>query len=150
MFWIRDRQEDFSQEFCNLVVQTMREFQTKLAGEVPGCEKKWRVHKLPKRVRIGIATGVVYALRPPHAFTSLTDPNDYVGYCVNLAVRLQGHCSDLGFLVHGDLHPELPDMDAYAAVKMKGTQTEPVVLFREDAGRVTPAEFKAKFKPRDF
>lgn len=148
MFWIRDKQADFPQEFCNLVVQTMRDFQTKLAAELPDCEKKWRVHKLPKRVRVGIATGIVYALRPPHAFTSLTEPNDYVGYCVNLAVRLQGHCSELGFLTHGDLHPELPGMDLYTAIKMKGVQTEPVALFREDAVRVGALEFNAKFKLR--
>jgi class 3 adenylate cyclase len=148
MFWIQDKQKDFSQVFCNLIVQTMREFQTKLAAELPGCEKQWRVHKLPKRVRVGIATGVTYALRPPHTITGWTDANDFVGYCVNLAVRLQGHCSDLGFLVHGDLHPELPGMDLYDAVKMKGVQTEPVALFRVDVGRVAPTEFNAKFKPR--
>ena len=148
MFWIHGKQEDFSQEFCNLVVQTMREFQKKLAVELPGCEKQWRVHKLPKRVRVGITTGVTYALRPPHTVTGWTDANDYVGYCVNLAVRLQGHCSDLGFLVHGDLHPELAGMDLYEAVKMKGAQTEPVALFREDVSRVAPAEFNAKFKQR--
>lgn len=149
MFWIRDKQEDFQQEFCNLVVKSMRDFQIKLAGELPECEKKWRVHKLPNRVRVGIATGTIYALRPPHTFTTWTEPCDFVGYFINLAVRLQNHCPELGFLVHGDLHPELPGMDLYAAVKMKGTQTEPVALFREDVSRVFPAEFKRKFKSRD-
>lgn len=150
MFWIREEEVDFPQKFCNQVVKNMRDFQQKLFLELPGCEKQWRVHKLPKRVRVGIATGVIYALRPPHAITGWTDPNDFVGYCINLAVRLQGHCSELGFLVHGDLHPELPGMDLCAAVKMKGAQTEPVALFREDANRVSPAEFSRKFKPRDI
>jgi len=148
IFWVREKQEDFPQDFCNLVVKSMRDFQIKLASELPTCEKKWRIHNLPKRVRVGIATGVVYALRPPHSFRIFTPPCDYVGYCINLAVRLQGHCSELGFLVHGDLHPELLGMDLYAADKMKGSQTEPVALFREDANRVLPAEFGRKFKPR--
>jgi class 3 adenylate cyclase len=105
--------------------------------------------ELPKRVRVGIATGIVYALRPPHALIMFTEPCDYVGYCINLAVRLQNHTSDLGFLVHGDLHPELQGMDLYEAVKMKGSQTEPVALFRDDVNRVSPAEFNRKFRSRN-
>jgi hypothetical protein len=75
----------------------------------------------------------------------MTDPSDFVGYCINLAVRLQDHCRELGFLVHGDLHPELPGMLSYTAVEMKGSQTEPVALFRKDVGRVPESEFNARF-----
>lgn len=150
MLWDRSTQEDFSQEFCNLTVETMRRFQHKLAIELPSCEKEWRVHKLPKRARMGISTGTVYALRPPHSFTSITKPSDFVGYCINLAVRLQDHCPELGFLVHGNLHPDLPGMVSYKAVNMKGSQSEPVAMFSEDAARISKSEFGAKFRPPDI
>jgi class 3 adenylate cyclase len=145
MAWLREPDKHFPQPFCDLVVKTMREYQLKLATQLPVWEKEWRVNKLPRKVRIGIATGIVYAVRPPHTFTSLTDPNDYVGYCMNLAVGLQGHCPDLGFLVHGNLHPEIQGMERFTAVKLKGTQDEPVALFKEDVQRVQPSEFKRKF-----
>lgn len=148
MLWETSRQEAIPQEFCNLVVQTMRSFQQELTEKLPHWQKERRVNKLPKRVRVGIATGVAYALRPPHAFTVLTEPDDFVGYCINLAVRLQDHCPDLGFLVHGNLHPEIQGLVFYDAVKIKGGQTEPVALFSEDVAKVSPAEFKMKFKPR--
>jgi len=146
MLWARPKGDDFPQSFCNLVVETMRRFQSEVERGLPACEKKWRVHNLPARARVGITCGIVYALRPPHLLTSWTDPCDYVGYCINLAVRLQDHCPDLGFLVHGDLHPELPGMTRCSAVKIKGAQEEPVSMFSDDMARVPKAEFDAKFR----
>ncbi|TAK95430.1 MAG: hypothetical protein EPO07_15485 [Verrucomicrobia bacterium] len=147
MIWLRESDEPFAQPFCDLVVNTMRGFQQKLAAQLPEWEKEWRVRKVPRKVRVGIATGIVYALRPPHAFTGWTDPIDYVGYCINLAVRLQSHCPDLGFIVHGNLHPEIHGMERLTALKLKGTQDEPVALFTEDVQRVQSSEFKRKFGP---
>lgn len=146
LIWKLPIKEDFPQQFCNSVVASMRGFQRRLTEQLPGWEKDWRVHKLPKRLRIGIASGIVYALRPPHAITSWTDPIDYVGYCINLAVRLQSHCPDLGFLVHRVLHPEIAGMEFCEAIPMKGTQAEPVALFTEDRQRLSKAEFDRKFK----
>lgn len=39
MLWLRPKNEDFSQEFCDLVVKTMRDFQRQLSSELPICEK---------------------------------------------------------------------------------------------------------------
>jgi class 3 adenylate cyclase len=148
MLWLlKDELPDFPQEFCNLVVEKMRQFQTRLAQDLPSCEREWHVSKLPRRVRVGISTGVVYALRTPHVITSLKEPCDYVGYCINLAVRLQDHCRELGFLAHGVLHPELPGMEARTALKLKGSQNEPVFLFTEDISQVPQSEFNRKFGP---
>lgn len=148
MLWLlKDKLPDFPQEFCNLVVEKMRQFQARLVEDLPGCQKEWHVSKLPKRVRVGISTGIVYALRPPHAVTSWTEPCDYVGYCINLAVRLQDHCRELGFFAHGVLHPEIPGMEERTALKLKGSQDEPVFLFTEDIVRVSKSEFDRKFGP---
>jgi len=145
MAWVRPMKEDLPQAFCNQIVTSMRSFQTELSNRLPAWETEWRVHKLPRQVRIGIATGVVYALRRPHLITALKDPYDYAGYCINLAVRLQSYCPRLGFLVHGPLHPELPGMEFYTATSIKGGQSEPVALFGDDRSRVPEAEFAAKF-----
>lgn len=147
MGWIRESEEQFPQDFCDLVVETMRRFQKELCERLPIWEKEWLIQKVPKKVRIGITTGIVYGLRVPHAFTVLKNPFDYIGYCINLAVRLQSHCPDLGFLVHGNLHPEIQGMQRFTARKLKGTQDEPVALFTEDMRNVQPSEFNRKFGP---
>ena len=43
MVWLRDSEEPFTQQFCNLVVETMRSFQEKLSSQLPAWEKEWRV-----------------------------------------------------------------------------------------------------------
>lgn len=147
MFWLCSPREQFSQEFCDTLVEAMRHFQINLSKQLPEWGKQWRIQRIPRIMRVGIAMGVVYALRPPHAFQAFTDPCDYVGYCINLAVRLQSHCPSLGFLVHGILHPSLPGMEQRTAIKLKGTQDEPVALFSEDLLRVPPADLQRKFGP---
>ncbi len=149
MIWLRDADEMFSLPFCNLVVRTMRDFQKKLGAKLPAWEREWEISKLPKRIRVGIATGAVYALRRPHSFTYLTDPVDYVGYCINLAVRLQSHCRELGFLVHGNLHGVLPGMVDATAVKLESTDDEPVSFFETDRQRVPEREYNQKFRARE-
>jgi class 3 adenylate cyclase len=148
MIWLlKEGLKDFPQEFCDLVVKTMRDFQQHLSAHLQTWEKDWRVHRLPKRVRVGIATGIVYSMREPYTFLYTPEPVDFVGYCINLAVRLQDYCPELGFLVHGVLHPAIEGMMCLNATKMKGSQTEPVTLFREDIQRVSTTEFNSKFKP---
>lgn len=146
MLWVCPVTENFPQAFCDQVVEVMRKFQQNLHQNLPNWEREWHVHRLPKRVRVGIATGVVYALRPPHLITSWTEPCDYVGYCINLAVRFQSHCREAGFLVHGTMHPSLTGMVALRAVKMKGTQEEPVVMFDSDLLLVPVGVRQKKFR----
>jgi class 3 adenylate cyclase len=50
--------------------------------------------ELPARIRFGVARGTVYGLRRG----PMNDPVDYVGYCINLAVRLQNYCREIGFI----------------------------------------------------
>jgi len=59
LFWLRSMKEDFPQPFCNWLVESMRRFQRELSTQLPVWEKEWRVHKVPRQVRVGITTGVV-------------------------------------------------------------------------------------------
>jgi class 3 adenylate cyclase len=50
--------------------------------------------ELPARIRFGVARGTVYGLK--RGLTNETA--DYVGFCINLAVRLQNYCREIGFI----------------------------------------------------
>jgi class 3 adenylate cyclase len=50
--------------------------------------------ELPARIRFGVARGTVYGLRRGPT----NDTVDYVGFCINLAVRLQNYCREIGFI----------------------------------------------------
>lgn len=132
--------------FCTALVMAMRNLQTRIADAIPQWEKEWRTHRLPKRARFGIAAGVVYGLHEPNGTFFEGAAADYVGYCVNLAVRLQDHCREAGFLVHETVHPTLPGLIRLDAVGMKGVQIEPVLAFEADLNGLNENYFKTKFR----
>lgn len=146
MIWLANESGEFSDQFCTDLVIAMRALQTRIATIVPEWEKKWRVVGLPKRARFGISAGLVYALREPGSVIIKYPPSDYVGYCINLAVRLQDHCREVGFLVHETMHPNIPGLVRLEALGMKGTQVEPVLAFEPDLKNVVDGVFKTKFR----
>lgn len=88
MLWVRDDSSDFSAKLCTSIVLALRAFQQKLPALVQQWERDWRTIGLPRQARIGIAIGPVHPLNSPSAeYTLLEDIVDYVGYCINLAVR---------------------------------------------------------------
>ena len=149
MIWLANDSGEFSDQFCTDLVTAMRALQTRIEMLVPEWEKKWRVSGLPKRARFGISTGLVYALREPsNGGFFINAPSDYVGYCINLAVRLQDHCKELGFLVHEMLHPKIDGIVHLEAIGMRGTQAEPVLAFAIDRKNVSDSVFIKKFRLR--
>ncbi len=135
MLWLRDNGEDFPAEFCTSAVLALREFQQKVPEFANRCEREWRTTGLPRTVRVGIATGRVQPLIGPDDAVS-PDVIDYAGYCINLAVRLQDHCPDVGFIVHQPLAPEIDGLLSMKAIGMKGTLVEPVLIYLKDYQRL--------------
>jgi class 3 adenylate cyclase len=147
LLWVRAAGDEFSNHLCTSLVAALRHFQQQLPEKVAAWERQWRMSGLPSRARFGIATGPVQPLAGDKG-TFFEDPADYAGYCINLAVRLQDHCPELGFIVHGPLNPELDGLVQAKALKMKGSLDEPVFVFAEDFKRASdliPREIKAKF-----
>src|ERR1700722_2203099 len=146
MIWLANNEREFSERFRTDLVIAMHALQSRIAAVVPEWEKQWLITNLPKHARFGISKGLVYALRPPSDTFIPNDPCDYVGYCINLAVRLQDHCREVGFLVHETVHPKIPGLVFLKAKGMKGAQVEPVLAFEADLKNATDAVLKAKFR----
>jgi class 3 adenylate cyclase len=60
---------------------------------VARCAEEVPVVDIPRRIRVGFASGSVCRIRYKH-----TSESEFVGYCINLASRLQSYCRDLGFI----------------------------------------------------
>jgi len=60
---------------------------------VDACSDVVPVTDLPRAIRFGIARGSVYELTRKEA-----GGTEYLGYCINLASRLQSYCKELGFI----------------------------------------------------
>ncbi len=146
MLWLTGWDGKFSDAFCTALVGAMRNLRARIATIVPVWEKEWRVVGLPRRARFGIAAGSVYPLKEPSV--TLNSPIiDFVGHCINLAVRLQDHCPEVGFLVHKTVHPLIDGLLELEAVGIKGTRNEPVLVFASDLQDLPNDYLKTKFRP---
>lgn len=150
LFWVRASADDFTNELCTSIVAALRHFQQELPKKVSEWEKQWRTTDLPRQARVGICIGPIHPLHEPEG-TTVFGGNlvDYAGYPINLAVRLQDHCPEVGFLVHSPLHPQLDGLVELIALKMKGVMDEPVYAFKSDfikAFDEAPKKIEAKFR----
>lgn len=83
---------------------------------------------IPKNIRFGISAGTVYKLCYQHS-----DHQEYIGYSINLASRLQSYCRDIGFIVSGRLNIRTADLEGgqyvkVVATKIKGFPEEVVIV----------------------
>ena len=123
------------------VVGGMRRFQNTYAQQAREWERQLMVSHLPKNVRVGIAGGEVYPLylESPVVMPN-SQPADYVGYCINLAFRLQAHFPELGFMVQERLKPSIKGLRPEKAINVRGCHSEEVLIFEDDFERVSRTE----------
>ena len=87
---------------------------------------------IPQRIRFGIAAGTIYKLT-----YQLTKTEEYIGYSINLASRLQNYCGDLGFIASARVNPPPANIkkNGYIkviATKIKGFPREIVIVDKDE------------------
>ena len=95
------------------------------------------VADLPRRIRFGLAQGTVYRL----GYAGDSGASEYIGYCINLASRLQGYCRELGFIASARLNlpQDVLDENGYIKVvakKLSGFPREVVVVDKDELRRL--------------
>lgn len=114
----------FIADLCNSLWNIQRLFEKiriKCAEDIP-------IYELPQGIRFGLARGTVYELR-----NRKTREREYIGFCINLASRLQKYCADLAFLASARMEfpEELLKKHGYIKVianKLKGFPKEIVIV----------------------
>ena len=109
---------------CNRLWNLKRCFATVVSKSL----ERVPVVEVPRRIRFGVSRGAVYELKRPN-----TTAREYIGFCINLASRLQNYCPDLGFIASARLM--IPDKalkeHAYrktVATKIRGFPNELVIV----------------------
>ena len=80
------------------------------------CAEDVPVVDLPRRIRFGLARGSVIELRE-----ATDDSTEYVGFCINLASRLQKYCPHLGFIASARMGLKQTDLDKHGYIKTVAT-----------------------------
>jgi class 3 adenylate cyclase len=97
----------------------------KASDEIP-------VIDIPKNIRFGIAAGSVYKL----TYNNSTK-EEFIGYSINLASRLQSYCRNIGFIISGRLNIKATELEDNQYVKkvakeIKGFPREYVIIDKAD------------------
>lgn len=146
VIWRVPKEAKARSEFCTALVYAMKFLQGHLEDKLPEWEREWNVQGLPRKVRFGIALGLVYPLKRKPILPTDDETIDYVGYCINLAVRLQDHCPEFQFVVHENLYPKIQAMVPLRAIGMKGTREERVLVFLDDFEMTSQLRWQTKFE----
>lgn len=102
---------------------------------------------LPKAIRFGVARGTVYELTRKDGSGA-----EYIGYCINLASRLQNYCDQLGFIASAriGMSREACKRHGYlrvVATKLRGFQRELVIVDRDEYNELPADVRKELFAP---
>lgn len=123
-----DGEADFQTATLGILCNRLWNFKNGFSKLMRAAMDKVPIADLPKKIRFGISRGAVYELNP------IDDSNpEYIGFCINLASRLQGYCPDLGFIASARLMVPMSDLDKHGykkviATKIKGFSDEIIIV----------------------
>lgn len=144
MLWFLPEKVQERRDICTAVVGIMRVFKLHLDDRLRAWKNEWGVPVFPTISRFGFAMGKVLELREPSSVVINFGARDYVGYCINLAVRLQDYRQGASFVIHETVAPEIERLKKIKATGMKGVLDENVLVFPEDQVADAGADKAAK------
>lgn len=126
------RYDDFSHEQIIKLINRFFNLKTLFSIIVDRASQIVPVIDIPKNIRFGIAAGSVFKLT-----YNDSKKEEYIGYSINLASRLQGYCRDIGFIFSGRLNIGSNELDnnqyiKKIAINIKGFPREYVILDKGD------------------
>jgi len=94
------------------------------------------VMDLPERIRFGLARGTIYELKRKNS-----SQREYIGFCINLASRLQKYCPELGFIASARIGLSEGSLKENGYIKViakqiKGFPREIVIVDRNEFERL--------------
>lgn len=140
--WVsRPNSDSFSNSFLGSLSNRLWNLKRNFEKVNRACADKVPVFELPTRIRFGLARGTAYELS-----TEGTTNREYIGFCINLASRLQSYCPDLGFIASARLALPQALLEKYGyiraiATQIKGFPKEIVVVDKDEYTRL-PARLK--------
>lgn len=128
-------------EFRNSLIafiNNLWNFRIRFDAFIESCSDDVPVVDLPRNIRFGMASGSVYKL----SYEKSRD-TEYIGYCINLASRLQLYCRDLGFIASARISVDKAKLEKHKyhrviAKKLRGLPDEIVIVDKENYDDLDP------------
>lgn len=123
---------DFSTPAIVNLVNRLWNLKKNFAEVTRSCHDKVPVADLPRRIRFGLARGTIYELTGAG-----TNATEHIGFCINLASRLQKYCPDLGIIASARVLIDAASLEKNGYIRviakdLRGFPREVVLVDREE------------------
>jgi class 3 adenylate cyclase len=126
--WTGNKEASLSTNFIGSLCNRLWNLKTYFSEVLKRASESVPVVDVPQRIRFGLARGTIYELRRRNS-----NQREYIGFCINLASRLQKYCPELGFIASARIG--LPDTELkkngyikVVAKQIKGFPREIVIV----------------------
>lgn len=140
------RYKDFTRKEMTFLVNRLFNLKFYFDKIVKHAEEIIPVVDIPKNIRFGIAAGSIYKLTYDNS-----SKEEFIGYSINLASRLQSYCRDVGFIFSARLNISSSELESHKYVKkiainIKGFPKEYVIVDKTDYDELTEETKKELFE----
>jgi class 3 adenylate cyclase len=144
--WADTPSQPLDSDFVKYLCNRLWNLKTKFRVVVERFHEVAPVVDVPQRIRFGLAMGTIYELRRKNS-----TQKEYIGFCINLASRLQKYCPDLGFIASAriGLSEDVISKNGYVRVvakQIKGFPSEIVIVDKGEYGKLNDETKTAYFE----
>jgi class 3 adenylate cyclase len=144
--WLNSERKPIDQKFVTGVCNRLFNLKIGFNEIIKAASDLLPVVDIPGRIRFGVARGTIYELRQQNSTT-----REYIGFCINLATRLQKYCPELGFIASARIGLPQTILDEFGYIKvvatqLKGFTREVVIIDKDEWAALGPASRERLFE----
>jgi class 3 adenylate cyclase len=125
--WLNTKEKPIDEPFVHRVCNRLWNLKSGFEQVLKAASDFLPVVDIPRRIRFGLARGTIYELTRQNSAE-----REYIGFCINLATRLQKYCPELGFIASARIGLPQATLEEFGYVKVIATQLKgftPEVVF---------------------
>jgi len=143
---LNEGKKDFTNEFVTNLSNRLWNLKSHFPQVIKRALEMIPVVDVPRKIRFGLARGTIFEL-------TTEDPmhKEYIGFCINLASRLQKYCPELGFIASARLGLNDTIISRFnymkvVATQLKGFRKEIVLVDESEYSNLDPMIKKTFFE----
>ncbi len=115
--WKPEEGKSFNPDFVSSLCNRLWNIRLRFERILRSCADDVPVAELPQRIRFGLARGTIYELTRADG-----GAHEFIGFCINLASRLQRYCPALGFIASARLGLAETTLKEHGYIKVIATK----------------------------
>jgi class 3 adenylate cyclase len=145
--WLEAGENRISEKLVRTLCNRLWNVKTNFKKIVEAASDMLPVVDVPSRIRFGVAGGTIYELDRKNS-----SAHEYIGFCINLASRLQKYCPELGFIASARVGLPQATLKTNKYIKVvaraiRGFPREVVIVDEGEWAALGPSSREKLFEP---